>query len=139
MSAGDTIVVADGSYLGFTISELRGAAGAPITIEAPGGAADVLRTTDHYDNAASVLVSHSSYVELAARRSTWTECRTRSCATTCCTGTTAIALFRIDGAEGPRNVQLLHNTVDVPSDSASPSGRRRATSRTPCRRCRPRC
>src|SRR4030095_5675166 len=46
---GDTILVADGSYKGFDVSDMHGAAGSPITIKAQGTGAVVVKTTDRPD------------------------------------------------------------------------------------------
>src|SRR5206468_3911432 len=66
--AGDTVLVADGTYLGFDVVSKTGTAVAPITIRAPGRAADVTVTTDRSDNRDSIRVSFSSYVVLDGLR-----------------------------------------------------------------------
>jgi parallel beta-helix repeat protein len=66
--AGDTVIVGDGTYLGFDVVSKIGTAGAPITIRAPGRAADVTVTTDRSDNRDSIRVSFSSYVVLDGLR-----------------------------------------------------------------------
>jgi parallel beta-helix repeat protein len=59
--AGDTILVADGSYLGFDLS-VTGTLSAPFTIRALGTAANVLPTTDRSDNRDTIHILFSSFV-----------------------------------------------------------------------------
>jgi hypothetical protein len=59
---GDTVLVADGSYLGFDVSSVNGAAGQPITIQAQGQNALVTATTDRPDNRDNIFITYSSYV-----------------------------------------------------------------------------
>ena len=66
---GDTILVADGSYLGFDVRELDGIAGSPITIRAQGAGARVVPTTDRSDNRDTILVTYSSYIVIDGLRS----------------------------------------------------------------------
>lgn len=60
--AGDNILVADGQYLGFTMSSKSGTAASPITIKATGSNAQILPTTDRSDNRDNILLSHSDHV-----------------------------------------------------------------------------
>ncbi len=62
MQPGDTALVGDGSYLGFTMSGMNGTASAPITIKATGTGAQVTVTTDRTDNRDTILISLSSYI-----------------------------------------------------------------------------
>ncbi|MFN3649694.1 MAG: carboxypeptidase regulatory-like domain-containing protein [Armatimonadota bacterium] len=66
--AGDTVLVADGSYLGFDAS-LTGTASAPITIRAVGSNAVVTPTTDRGDDRDNIHVMSSAYVVLDGLRS----------------------------------------------------------------------
>jgi len=60
---GDTINVADGSYLGFTLSNLNGTATEPITIKATGSNAIITATTDRgTDDRDNIYVSLSSHI-----------------------------------------------------------------------------
>src|SRR5262245_60907727 len=59
---GDTILVADGTYKGFTISNLHGNNGNPITIKAQGSNAVVVKTTDRPDNRDTIFITFSSYI-----------------------------------------------------------------------------
>ena len=67
--AGDTILVADGSYLGFDVRDLVGAAGRPITIKAQGSSAQVVPTTDRPDNRDTIFITYSSYIVVDGLRS----------------------------------------------------------------------
>jgi len=69
VTAGDTILVADGSYLGFDVDDVHGAAGAPITIKARGTGAMVTPTTDRSDNRDTIFVTFSSYIVIDGLRS----------------------------------------------------------------------
>jgi len=60
--AGDTILVADGSYLGFDMDGINGTAAAPITIKATGLNAVVTKTTDRPDNRDTIYIAFSSYI-----------------------------------------------------------------------------
>ena len=62
LGPGDTIFVADGSYLGFDVEDVHGASGQPITIKAQGPNAVVTVTTDRPDNRDTILVTFSSFV-----------------------------------------------------------------------------
>lgn len=68
-SAGDTILVADGTYLGFDVDGKEGAALAPITIKAVGTGAVVLPTSDREDNRDTIFISSSAYVVVDGLRS----------------------------------------------------------------------
>jgi parallel beta-helix repeat protein len=69
VSAGSTILVADGSYLGFDVDGLHGTAGAPITIKAQGAGAQVVPTTDRSDNRDTIFITSSSYIVVDGLRS----------------------------------------------------------------------
>jgi len=62
LAPGDVVLVADGSYLGFTMSDVVGTAGLPITIQATGINAIVTTTTDRSDNRDTIFISFCSYV-----------------------------------------------------------------------------
>jgi len=62
VTAGDTILVADGSYKGFDVFDVHGAPGAPVTIQAQGSGAMVLVTNDRPDNRDTIFVTFSSDV-----------------------------------------------------------------------------
>ena len=62
VGAGDTILAADGTYKGFDVNDLHGAAGAPITIRAQGTGAVVLVTNDRPDNRDTIFITFSSYI-----------------------------------------------------------------------------
>src|SRR5215470_12013244 len=65
--AGDSVLVADGSYLGFDLS-ITATAPAPFTIRAQGSAANVLPTTDRSDNRDTIHILFSSYVVIDGLR-----------------------------------------------------------------------
>lgn len=67
--AGDTILVADGSYLGFDVRNRNGTALAPITIRATGSNAVVVPTTDRSDNRDTIFITYSSYITIDGLRS----------------------------------------------------------------------
>jgi parallel beta-helix repeat protein len=62
VAAGDTILVADGSYKGFDVFDVHGGPGAPITIQAQGTGAVVLVTNDRPDNRDTIFITFSSDV-----------------------------------------------------------------------------
>jgi parallel beta-helix repeat protein len=66
---GDTVLVANGDYLGFDVRDRDGAAGAPITIKASGANARVLKTTDRTDNRDTIFITYSSYIVIDGLRS----------------------------------------------------------------------
>src|SRR5438552_13268857 len=68
-AAGDTILVADGGYLGFDIDSKSGTTSAPITIRATGTAAQVNPTTDRSDNRDTMLITFANYWVLDGLRS----------------------------------------------------------------------
>jgi parallel beta-helix repeat protein len=68
VTAGDTILVADGDYKGFDV-RLNGTATAPITIRATGTNARVLPTTDRGDNRDTIFITFSSFVVVDGLRS----------------------------------------------------------------------
>ena len=68
-SAGDTVFVADGSYLGFDVSGRHGSDGSNITIRAQGNNAIVTVTTDRSDNRDTIHISDSSYIVIEGLRS----------------------------------------------------------------------
>lgn len=68
VAAGETILVANGSYKGFDVDDVHGTPASPITIKAQGGAAQVLVTTDRSDNRDTIFVTFSSYVVIDGLR-----------------------------------------------------------------------
>ena len=58
----DTILVADGSYLGFDVRNLDGLPGQPITIRAQGANALVTVTTDRPDNRDTIFITFSDWI-----------------------------------------------------------------------------
>jgi parallel beta-helix repeat protein len=65
---GDTVLVADGDYLGFDLEGMAGTASAVFAIRALGANANVLSTSDRSDNRDTIHVSFSSYVVLDGLR-----------------------------------------------------------------------
>jgi parallel beta-helix repeat protein len=59
---GDTILVADGSYLGFDVRNVDGQQGLPITIRAQGASALVTVTTDRPDNRDTIFITDSDWI-----------------------------------------------------------------------------
>ena len=68
-SPGDTVLVADGSYLGFDLVSMAGTSSAVFTIKAAGSNASVVPTTDRSDNRDTIFVSFCSYVVIDGLRS----------------------------------------------------------------------
>ena len=66
---GDTILVADGSFLGFDAFDKTGASNAPITIRAPGTNAVVTKTTDRSDNRDTIHIEDCAYLVVDGLRS----------------------------------------------------------------------
>ena len=66
---GDTILVANGTYKGFTAYGVHGTAGNPITIKAQGTNAEVVKTTDRTDNRDTIFITWSSYITIDGLRS----------------------------------------------------------------------
>lgn len=66
---GDTVLVADGNYLGFDVDSLVASSVAPITIQAQGTNAVVLSTSDRADNRDTIYILDSTYVVLDGFRS----------------------------------------------------------------------
>ncbi len=66
---GDTVLVADGTYLGFDVDSMSGTPSAPFIIRGLGGGATVVPTTDRSDNRDTIHVLFSSYVVLDGLRS----------------------------------------------------------------------
>jgi Right handed beta helix region/Abnormal spindle-like microcephaly-assoc'd, ASPM-SPD-2-Hydin/HYDIN/CFA65/VesB-like, Ig-like domain len=66
---GDTILVANGTYKGFTISNVHGSNGNPITIKAQGSNAVVVKTVDRSDNRDTIFITFSSYITVDGLRS----------------------------------------------------------------------
>jgi hypothetical protein len=62
LGPGDTIFVADGSYLGFDVEDIHGAPGQPITILAQGPGAVVTVTDDRPDNRDTIFITFSSFI-----------------------------------------------------------------------------
>ena len=67
-SPGDTVLVLDGSYLGFDLDGMAGTALAPFTIRTLGQGAIVTVTADRSDNRDTIHVSFSSWVVLDGLR-----------------------------------------------------------------------
>ena len=68
-AAGDTILVADGSYKGFTLDGFHGTPAARLTITAQGTGAQVLVTTDRSDNRDTIFLNDCSYITIDGLRS----------------------------------------------------------------------
>jgi parallel beta-helix repeat protein len=66
---GDTVLVADGDYLGFDLTNVNGTAAAPLVVRATGANANVLPTTDRADNRDTIHVSFSTHVVVEGLRS----------------------------------------------------------------------
>lgn len=64
VKAGDTVLVSNGKYLGFTLAKAHGTAAAPITIQATGAKVYVTRTSDRWDNRDTMLLTSCSYIVL---------------------------------------------------------------------------
>src|SRR5262245_56079440 len=58
---GDTILVADGSYLGFDVANVAGTEAFPLTIRATGSNAVVTPTSDRDDNRDTIFITYCSY------------------------------------------------------------------------------
>jgi parallel beta-helix repeat protein len=69
VAPGDTILVADGSYLGFDAFDKVGESNAPITLRAPGTNAVVTRTTDRSDNRDTIHIEDCAYLVVNGLRS----------------------------------------------------------------------
>jgi len=69
LQAGDTVLVEDGSYLGFDAFDKIGTAGAPITLRATGTNAIVTRTTDRSDNRDTIRLEDCEYFVVDGFRS----------------------------------------------------------------------
>ena len=69
LASGDTVLVADGSYLGFDVDSKTGTATAPVTIRALGTNAAILVTTDRGDNRDTIHIIDSAYVVIDGLRS----------------------------------------------------------------------
>ncbi len=65
---GDTVLVADGDYLGFDVRH-GGLAGAPLTIRASGAGANILPTVDRADNRDTIFITYAPYVVVDGLRS----------------------------------------------------------------------
>jgi parallel beta-helix repeat protein len=65
----DTLLISDGSYLGFTADSLHGQDGAPITFRATGSNVLVTPTTDRPDNRDTIFLTFCSYLVLEGLRS----------------------------------------------------------------------
>jgi parallel beta-helix repeat protein len=64
----DTILVADGSYLGFDVDDVDGLPGQPITIRAQGAGANVTATTDRPDNRDTIFITFSDWIVIDGLR-----------------------------------------------------------------------
>ena len=64
VNPGDTVLVANGNYLGFTMRSTSGTASQPITIQAAGNNAVILPTTDrpNFENRDNIFITFSNYV-----------------------------------------------------------------------------
>lgn len=64
VNAGDTVEIADGHYLGFTMDQISGTASQPITIRATGSNAIILPTTDRsiFENRDTIFLTFSHYI-----------------------------------------------------------------------------
>jgi parallel beta-helix repeat protein len=69
VSPSDTIMVADGNYLGFDVDDIDGLPGQPITIKAQGSNAVVTITTDRADNRDTIFVTFSDWIVIDGLRS----------------------------------------------------------------------
>lgn len=71
VQAGDTVLVADGSYLGFTAENINGTAQNPITIKAQGKSAEVTPTSDRgtYGDRDNIYISFCQYLVIDGLRS----------------------------------------------------------------------
>ncbi len=67
--AGDTILVGDGTYKGFTLDGFHGTPGARLTIKTQGSSAQVVVTTDRSDNRDTIFFNDCSYVTIDGLRS----------------------------------------------------------------------
>lgn len=65
---GDTVLVADGDYLGFDVRH-GGLAGSPLTIRASGAGANIVPTVDRADNRDTIFITYAPYVVLDGLRS----------------------------------------------------------------------
>jgi parallel beta-helix repeat protein len=61
---GDTILVGDGTYLGFNVNGVNGSSTGPITIQATGADVNVVPTVDRTDNRDTIFVTYSSFIVL---------------------------------------------------------------------------
>jgi len=68
-AAGDTLLIADGSYFGFDIRNKSGTSASPITIRATGTNAHVVPTTDRPDNRDTIFITSSNFWILDGLRS----------------------------------------------------------------------
>ena len=66
---GDVVLIADGSYLGFTLDSFNGTSNAPILLQATGTNAVVLVTTNRSDNRDTIFLNDSTYVTVDGFRS----------------------------------------------------------------------
>ncbi|MFZ2522871.1 MAG: right-handed parallel beta-helix repeat-containing protein, partial [Minisyncoccia bacterium] len=62
VSSGTTILVADGTYKGFDVSDINGTGSDPIEIKAQGSNAVVTATSDRSDNRDNIYITYSSYI-----------------------------------------------------------------------------
>jgi parallel beta-helix repeat protein len=69
VKAGDLVLVADGSYLGFDVDTMVGSNTAPLMLQAQGTNAVVLPTTDRSDNRDTIFIVDSTYVIIDGFRS----------------------------------------------------------------------
>ncbi|HYT61554.1 MAG TPA: right-handed parallel beta-helix repeat-containing protein [Haliangiales bacterium] len=69
VAPGDSILVADGTYLGFDVDSRTGTASAPITVRSVGTNAVVVKTTDRGDNRDTIHIIDSAFVIIDGLRS----------------------------------------------------------------------
>ncbi len=69
VAPGDTVLVSDGSYLGFDVDTILGTSNAPITIQGMSTNAVVTVTSDRSDNRDTIFIVDSSYVVVDGFRS----------------------------------------------------------------------
>jgi len=65
---GDTILAADGTYKGFTLNNVHGLPGKPITVKAQGKMVEMLVTTDRPDNRDTIYLNACSHIVLDGLR-----------------------------------------------------------------------
>jgi hypothetical protein len=66
---GDTVLVADGQYAGFTLQNFKADKDHQVTIKASGRKAEILKTSDRRDNRDTIYIDGCSYIVLDGFRS----------------------------------------------------------------------